>query len=132
MMFVVTLALFSHPHTSPLPPRISAPSDRPIRKALRTQISSGLAGGEIRWTFNCKTGSRRLSKAINNGSACLVLFLSTTGSFPARRKIFPMLETILGCSKTVLNTLNHCLLRLDHSYKRHFLPSCISTNFDHV
>ena len=26
-------------------------------------------------------------KAINNGSACSVLFLSTTGLFPARRKI---------------------------------------------
>ena len=27
------------------------------------------------------------NKAINNGSACSVLFLSTAGSFPARRKI---------------------------------------------
>ena len=67
--------------------------------------------------------------AITNGSACSVLFLSTTGLFPARRKIlehetqsralmfFLVLETTLKCSKTVLNTVNHCLLRLDNSHK---------------
>ena len=30
-------------------PRISPPVDRPIKKALRTQISPGLIGGEIRY-----------------------------------------------------------------------------------
>ena len=71
----------------------------------------------------------RTNNAINIGSACSVLFLSTTGLFPARRKIlehetqlsalmfFKVLETTLECSKTVLNTLNHCLLRLDNSHK---------------
>ena len=61
--------------------------------------------------------------AINNGSACSVLFLSTPGLFPALRKtlehstasralkFFWVLETTLSCSKTVLSTLNHCLLR---------------------
>ena len=60
--------------------------------------------------------------AINNGSVCSVLFLSTPGLFPALRKtlehstgsralkFFCMLETTLSCSKTVLSTLNHCLL----------------------
>ena len=60
--------------------------------------------------------------AIDNGSACSVLFLSTPGLFPALRKtlehsiasravkFFCMLETTLLCSKTVLSTLNHCLL----------------------
>ena len=61
--------------------------------------------------------------AINNGSACSVLFLSTPGLFPALRKtlkhstasralkFFCVLETTLSCSKIVLSTLNHCLLR---------------------
>ena len=61
--------------------------------------------------------------AINNGSACSVLFLSTPGLFPALRKtlehstasralkFFCVLETTLSYSKTVLSTLNHCLLR---------------------
>ena len=61
--------------------------------------------------------------AINNGSTCSVLFLSTPGLFPALRKtlehstasralkFFCMLETTLSCSKTVLSTLNPCLLR---------------------
>ena len=61
--------------------------------------------------------------AINNGSACSVLFLSTPGLFPALRKtlehstasralkFFSVLDTTLSCSKTVLSTLNHCLLR---------------------
>ena len=33
------------------------------------------------------TEANASDKAINNGSACSVLFLSTTGLFPARRKI---------------------------------------------
>ena len=61
--------------------------------------------------------------AINNGSACSVLLLSTPGLFPALRKtlehstasralkFFCLLETTLSCSKTVLSTLKHCLLR---------------------
>ena len=61
--------------------------------------------------------------AINNASACSVLFLSTPGLFPALRKtlehemqssalkFFCVLETTLSYSKTVLSTLNHCLLR---------------------
>ena len=61
--------------------------------------------------------------AINNSSACSVLFLSTPGLFPALRKtlehstasralkFFCVLETTLPCSKTVLSMLNHCLLR---------------------
>ena len=61
--------------------------------------------------------------AINNGSACSVLFPSTPGLFPAlgktlehstafrALKFFCVLETILSCSKTVLSTLNHGLLR---------------------
>ena len=61
--------------------------------------------------------------AVSNGSACSVLFLSTPGLFPALSKtlehstasralkFFCMLETTLLCSKTVLSTLNHCLLR---------------------
>ena len=61
--------------------------------------------------------------AINNGSACSVLFLSTPGLFPAHRKtlepstasrapkFFCVLEITLSCSKTALSTLNHCLLR---------------------
>ena len=60
--------------------------------------------------------------AINNGSACSVLFLRPPGLFPALRKtleystgsralkFFYVLETTLSCSKTVLSTLNHCLL----------------------
>ena len=83
-------------------------------------------------------------KAINNCSACSVLFLSTTGLFPACRKnlehetqsstltFFQVLETILECSKTVLNTLNHCLLHLDNFNKRHFSLSCISTDLEHI
>ena len=58
-----------------------------------------------------------------SGSACSVLFLSTPGLFPALRKMlehstayralkfFGVLEATLSCSKTVLSTLNHCLLR---------------------
>ena len=61
--------------------------------------------------------------AINNGSACSVLFLSTPGLLPALRKtlehstasralkFFCVQETTLSCSNTVLSTLNHCLLR---------------------
>ena len=62
--------------------------------------------------------------AVNNGSACSVLFLSTPGLFPALRKktlehstasralkFFCVLKTSLSCSKTVLSTLNHCFLR---------------------
>ena len=61
--------------------------------------------------------------AINNGSAYSVLFLNTPGLFPALRKtlehstasralkFFCVLETTLSCSKTVLSTLNYCLLR---------------------
>ena len=83
-------------------------------------------------------------KAIKNGSACSVLFLRTTGLFPARRIIlkhetqssaltfFSVLETIPERSKTVLNTLNHCLLHLDNSHKHHFSLPCISTDLEHV
>ena len=61
--------------------------------------------------------------AINNVSACSVLFLSTPGLFPALRKtiehstasraekFFCVLETTLSCSKTVLSTLKYFLLR---------------------
>ena len=61
--------------------------------------------------------------AINNGSACSVLFLSTPRLFPALRKTLEqstasralkfvwVLETTVSCSKTVMSTLNHCLLR---------------------
>ena len=54
--------------------------------------------------------------AINNGSACSVLFLSTPGLFPALRKtlehstasralkFFCVLETTLSSLKTVLST----------------------------
>ena len=60
---------------------------------------------------------------VNNGSVCSALFLSTPGLFPALRKtlehstasralkFFCVLETTLSCSKTVLSTLNHRLLR---------------------
>ena len=49
MMYVVSLALFD-PHIS-APSRNSPPEDRPIKKALRTQISPGLIGGEIQYTL---------------------------------------------------------------------------------
>ena len=83
-------------------------------------------------------------KAVNCGSACSVLFLSRTGLFSARKKIledetqssaltfFYVLKIILECSKTVLNTLNYCLLFLDNSHKRQFLLPCIITDFEHV
>ena len=41
-----------------------------------------------------------------------------------------VLETILECSKTVLNTLNHCLLRLVNPHKRDFSLPCISKDFE--
>ena len=34
----------------------------------------------------------------------------------------------MECSKTVLSTLNNCLLRLDNSDKRHLSLRCISTD----
>ena len=81
-------------------------------------------------------------KAINNGSACSLLFLSTTGWFLARRKIqqhetqcsnvFPSAGNNPGVLKTALSTLNHCLLLLNNSHKRHFSLPCISTDFEHV
>ena len=61
--------------------------------------------------------------AIDDGSVCSVLFLSTPGLFPALRKALEhstasraltfvcVLETTLSCSKTVLSTLDNCLLR---------------------
>ena len=75
-------------------------------------------------------------KTINHGSASSVVFLSTTELFPAHSKIlehetqssaltiFQVLETILDCSKTVLRTLNHCLLGLE-------IPINLSSHFVH-
>ena len=72
--------------------------------------------------------------AIKNGSACSVLFLSTPGLLPALRKtiehstapralkFFCVLETTLECSKTVLSTLNHCLLHYVTFVPRLFVP----------
>ena len=61
--------------------------------------------------------------ATTNVSACSVLFWSTSGSFLVLRKTLEhetasralqflcVLETTLPCSKTVLSTMNICLLR---------------------
>ena len=52
-MSVVSLVFSFHQHINPPQPppqHISPPSDRPIKKALRTQISQGLTGGEIRYS----------------------------------------------------------------------------------
>ena len=45
MVSVVSLAFSCDPHISPM--RINPPVDRPIKKALQTQLSPGLIGGEI-------------------------------------------------------------------------------------
>ena len=69
-----------------------------------------------------------LANVINNGSACSVLFLSTTGLFSACvscSDIFYVLETILECSKTVLNTPKHYLL---HSSNSHILSQSVDDN----
>ena len=67
-----------------------------------------------------------------------------TGLFPARKNIlehetqssaltfFSFLEINLECSKTVLSTLNHCLLCSDNCHKCHFSLLCINTDFEHV
>ena len=46
MLSVVSLAFYFDPHTSP-------PTERSIRKALRTQISPEPVGGEIRYFVLC-------------------------------------------------------------------------------
>ena len=64
----------------------------------------------------------KVSRQLYSGAACSLMFLNTPGSFPAFRKtlehstasralrFFCVLETNLSYSKTVLSTLNPCLL----------------------
>ena len=54
----VSLAIIFYPHISPPPPLplISPPVDKPIKKALRTRISPGLIGGEVRYITNIICG----------------------------------------------------------------------------
>ena len=54
---------------------------------------------------------------------------STQKNVRARDEV---LETFLECCKTVLSTLNHRLLRLDNSNKRHISFLCTRTDFEHV
>ena len=103
----------------------------------RAQFRSEHGYGPIIWQ---ESFSGLSNKAINNGLACSVLLLSTTGLFLARRKtlehetqsnalkFFQVLETILDCSKTVLSTLNQCLLRLDNFQKCQFSLRILSTS----
>ena len=49
---------------------------------------------------------RKIINAINNVSACSVLFLSTTGLFPARRKKFGARD-VVECSNVFLSAGNN-------------------------
>ena len=72
-------------------------------------------------------GQSTSTNAINNVSACSVLstdrvVFSTWKNFGARdavecSNVFLSAGNNLECSKTLLNTLRHCLLRLDNSHK---------------
>ena len=57
-------------------------------------------------TKKCFLEQLSCDKAVNNGSTCSVLFLSTTGLFPARRKNFGARDRV-KCSNVFLSIGNN-------------------------
>ena len=91
---VVSLAIIFDPHISP--PRISPTTDKPIKKALQTQISPGLIGRETRHLKNSQLRNQQLIiregdvSRLNEGSFKpfnIVHFQSKTNEIPVHVNI---------------------------------------------